>query len=162
MIQMRHEKSISEIVVFFYIWKRSDRYQPVYGQYCAVYRPLKKIKGEFAAASPVKVVAHMCVVCMSEGSAEWHGMPEGAACEECWQFWLKYAAPRIPESVRRLKKKRRLDAPRKPKRSRRDKPEVFDGCAVCTTSGELLTCTDCGLRVHQGLFLLTRLLWRVF
>ncbi|TPX31747.1 hypothetical protein SeMB42_g07711 [Synchytrium endobioticum] len=39
-----YSKSMKEVVIFFYKWKRTDRYQPVYSQFCEKYRPGKKFK----------------------------------------------------------------------------------------------------------------------
>lgn len=39
-----YTKSMKDIVIYFYKWKRTERYQPVYSQFCEKYRPAKKFK----------------------------------------------------------------------------------------------------------------------
>lgn len=37
-------KDMADIVRYFYQWKKTDRYQPVYSEWTKIYRPLKKFK----------------------------------------------------------------------------------------------------------------------
>ncbi|KAI8385709.1 PHD-zinc-finger like domain-containing protein [Blakeslea trispora] len=37
-------KSMADIVRFFYQWKKTDRYEPVYSEWTKIYRPLKRFK----------------------------------------------------------------------------------------------------------------------
>ncbi|KAH6561512.1 hypothetical protein BASA62_009762 [Batrachochytrium salamandrivorans] len=39
------KRTLKEIVLYFYIWKKTPRYYPVYSQYCLIYRPKKILKG---------------------------------------------------------------------------------------------------------------------
>ncbi|KAI7864258.1 hypothetical protein BDF14DRAFT_1835918 [Spinellus fusiger] len=42
--QKIHTKQMADIVRFFYQWKKTDRYEPVYSEWTKVYRPTKRIK----------------------------------------------------------------------------------------------------------------------
>ncbi|KAI8385051.1 uncharacterized protein BYT42DRAFT_492613, partial [Radiomyces spectabilis] len=37
-------KTMADIVRYFYIWKKTDRYEPVYSEWTRIYRPTKKFK----------------------------------------------------------------------------------------------------------------------
>ncbi|OBZ86246.1 Lid2 complex component snt2 [Choanephora cucurbitarum] len=37
-------KSMADIVRFFYQWKKTDRYEPIYSEWTKIYRPLKRFK----------------------------------------------------------------------------------------------------------------------
>ncbi|KAJ3017800.1 putative PHD type zinc finger protein with BAH domain-containing protein [Thoreauomyces humboldtii] len=39
-------KSMTEVVAYFYKWKKGRRYAPVYSQFCKKYRPGKRFKGQ--------------------------------------------------------------------------------------------------------------------
>ncbi|KAJ3032815.1 putative PHD type zinc finger protein with BAH domain-containing protein, partial [Rhizophlyctis rosea] len=45
-------KNMREMVSYFYKWKKSRRYVPVYGQFCEKYRPNKVLKGAKTLSKP--------------------------------------------------------------------------------------------------------------
>ncbi|KAJ3333381.1 Vacuolar protein sorting-associated protein 8, partial [Blyttiomyces sp. JEL0837] len=106
-------KSMKEIVEFFYRWKKSDRYLPVYAVYCSKFRPGKSIKQlgtgkyidaqEYVAANTKPTAnnanrwtnePHYCQSCDAEFVMTQPFTAEESQdtiyCDACLSFWKRY------------------------------------------------------------------------
>ncbi|TPX30624.1 hypothetical protein SmJEL517_g05855 [Synchytrium microbalum] len=63
-------KTMKEVVIFFYKWKRSERYRPVYSQFCEKYRPGKVFKDLQRRVPPSEVEEEDRADASSEGSSD--------------------------------------------------------------------------------------------
>ncbi|TPX60050.1 hypothetical protein PhCBS80983_g02085 [Powellomyces hirtus] len=145
-------KSMTEIVAFFYKWKKGRRYAPVYSQFCKKYRPSKRFKGQKHAMdgaadvegnlsgdlsedelppSPSGKHKHIeCANCWVTESPKWKFRQKEhkkeILCLTCGIHYLKYGAPRHITDT--LKKSNRENAAKKPgKRKRSFEPPQNDG-----------------------------------
>jgi hypothetical protein len=123
-----------ELVLFYYHWKKSDRYIPIYSEYCKEHRPHKDFKKSKASRikedtlnSPMEedakseagsetIRAHECALCLTVSTKQWHlRLIDGhkiPICSQCASHFLKYAQPRL--NLEGLKKenieKRKIEA----------------------------------------------------
>ncbi|KAL9540227.1 hypothetical protein MBANPS3_009807 [Mucor bainieri] len=114
-------KSMADIVRYFYQWKKTDRYQPVYSEWTQVHKPRKAFKAypqdssrqgnEKEQADPFDLTIvpkstyasanYHCINCRTEQSSIWRRSPsdfikkqpafDKVLCNDCGVFWLKYA-----------------------------------------------------------------------
>ncbi|KAI9099711.1 PHD-zinc-finger like domain-containing protein, partial [Phlyctochytrium arcticum] len=126
-------KPMTEIVAFFYRWKKSRRYAAVYAQFCKKHRPGKRFKGQKHAMDgavdaegnlssgdlseddmPLAPVANKyrsmeCVNCFATESPRWKyrqtDMKKEILCLPCGINHLKYGAARnVSEAVKKANK----------------------------------------------------------
>ena len=78
------QRSINDVVLHFYLWKKSPRYVPVYSQFCKIFRPKKKFKTpETEPKSPKEVVVAPTVSSISSSDEEQYKHPSPAQCGSC-------------------------------------------------------------------------------
>jgi hypothetical protein len=116
--KMKSSKSAKDLVCFYYQWKRTPRYEPIYSQYAQVYHPKRKMKNietftqrnvlsvlpppTVVMASPIdkKIPDGPCFHCSATDSSVWHKLPlnwdpmgtrDKSMCDPCRVYWQKYA-----------------------------------------------------------------------
>ncbi|KAI9008577.1 BAH domain-containing protein [Hyaloraphidium curvatum] len=98
-----------DIVQFFYLWKKTPRYIPVYSMYCRKHRPNKRFKKTTEEAEPADVVMkdaddqaaqteQYCTNCWTTTPpillASIRGQDKTTICKRCLEYWLRYAVNR--------------------------------------------------------------------
>ncbi|KAI8589131.1 PHD-zinc-finger like domain-containing protein [Geranomyces variabilis] len=122
-------KKMTEIIAFFYKWKKGRRYAPVYSQFCKKYRPGKRFKGHQhvmdGAADPEGNISgelsenelppspsgkHKimeCSNCFTHESERWKFRQKDSKkeimCQACSVHFLKYGAQRqVSEAIKKI------------------------------------------------------------
>ncbi|KNC99032.1 DNA-binding E3 ubiquitin-protein ligase SNT2 [Spizellomyces punctatus DAOM BR117] len=131
-------KPMTEVVAFFYKWKKSRRYAAVYSQFCKKYRPSKRFKGQKHAMdgaadaegnlsngdlseddmppSPTgKGRVKECANCWTTESQRWKyrqkDLKKEILCLACGIHYLKYGVTRVISDTQ--KRANRESAPKK-------------------------------------------------
>ncbi|KAJ3150371.1 putative PHD type zinc finger protein with BAH domain-containing protein [Geranomyces variabilis] len=137
-------KKMTEIIAFFYKWKKGRRYAPVYSQFCKKYRPGKRFKGHQhvmdGAADPEGNISgelsenelppspsgkHKimeCSNCFTHESERWKFRQKDSKkeimCQACSVYFLKYGAQRqVSEAVKKINRETAAKKVGKRKRS---------------------------------------------
>ncbi|KXS15155.1 BAH-domain-containing protein [Gonapodya prolifera JEL478] len=167
-------KSRGDVVKFFYRWKKTRRYVPVYSQFCRKYRPSKKFKSvtldssmstdkdgnnSDSDAEGNTIHGKECTICWTPKGPWRKRMSSGGKneilCVECHVWWLKYGGNRIVD-----KRANREEGKQPQKRQPKKRPENEDEqervipCAICDAfedydGNSIVTCKGCKLRVHE-------------
>ncbi|KAJ3145654.1 putative PHD type zinc finger protein with BAH domain-containing protein [Geranomyces michiganensis] len=137
-------KKMTEVIAFFYKWKKGRRYAPVYSQFCKKYRPGKRFKGhqhvmdgaddpegnisgelsenELPPSPSGKHKIMECSNCFTHDSERWKFRQKDSKkeimCQTCSVYFLKYGAQRhVSEAVKKANRETAAKKVGKRKRS---------------------------------------------